>query len=89
MSPSNRSMIHEEMKVGPKGQIVIPKAMRKVLKIGPGSKVTVTLVEGRVIVEKPTLSTVSGFETIAKSGPSIELIEPHLYEEELERRIRP
>lgn len=32
-------MLEEEMTVGPKGQVVIPKAMRKALKIHPGSKV--------------------------------------------------
>jgi len=79
-------MIQEEMKVGPKGQVVIPKTMRKALKISPGSKVVVKLVEEQVIIEKPSLSAVSVFEGIAKGGPSIAFIEPHLYEEELERR---
>jgi AbrB family looped-hinge helix DNA binding protein len=82
-------MIQEEMKVGPKGQVVIPKAMRKTLKIGPGSKVIVRLNGEQVIIEKPLPSAVSVFEEIAKSGPSINFIEPHLYEEELEKRIKP
>jgi len=81
-------MIQEEMKVGLKGQVVIPKAMRKALKISPGSKVIVTLVDEQVVIEKPTTSSVSVFEKIARGGPSISLIEPHLYEEELERRLR-
>ena len=74
--------------MGPKGQVVIPRAMRKALKIGPGSKVIVTLVDERVVIEKPMTSSVSVFEEIARGGPSVSFIEPHLYEEELERRLR-
>jgi len=40
----------------------------------------------QVIIEKSSLSAVSVFERIAKGGPSVSFIEPHLYEEELERR---
>jgi AbrB family looped-hinge helix DNA binding protein len=36
-------MIREEMKVGPKGQAVIPKVFRKYLGIDPGSNVVVAL----------------------------------------------
>jgi len=85
---SEFNMIQEEMKVGPKGQVVIPKVMRKALKISPGSKVVIRLVDEQVIIEKPSLSAVSVFEGIAKSGPSVDFIEPHLYEEELQRRNR-
>lgn len=79
-------MAQEEMKVGPKGQVVIPKAIRKALKISPGSKVLVSSADGRVIIEKMPTSAVSVFETIAKTGPSIASLDTHLYEEELRRR---
>ena len=49
-------LIEEEMKVGPKGQVVIPRAMRKALKIEPGSKVTFTLEDDKLIL-KSLLST--------------------------------
>jgi len=45
-------MLKEEMTVGPKGQVVIHGAMRKVLKIQPGSKVVFRLEDGRAIVQK-------------------------------------
>lgn len=80
-------MTQEEMKVGPKGQVVIPKATRKALKIFPSPKVLVNSDAGRVIIEKKPTSAVPVFETIAKAGPSIISYNSHLYEEELNRRV--
>ena len=75
------------MKVGPKGQVVIPCAMRKALKIEPGSKVLFTLDDNKLILKKPAFDAVAVFERTAKSGKSISKIEPHAaYEEELEER---
>jgi AbrB family looped-hinge helix DNA binding protein len=45
-------MIQEERKVGRKGQVVIPAAMRKALKIEPGSKITATLDVDKLILRK-------------------------------------
>ncbi|MBI2183585.1 MAG: AbrB/MazE/SpoVT family DNA-binding domain-containing protein [Thaumarchaeota archaeon] len=80
-------MLEEEMKVGPKGQVVIPKALRKVLKIHPGSKVTFRLEDDKVIIQKPQLDAVAVFEEIAKKGRSA-TPPVHLYEEELEGRVQ-
>ncbi|MBI4257334.1 MAG: AbrB/MazE/SpoVT family DNA-binding domain-containing protein [Thaumarchaeota archaeon] len=80
-------MLEEEMKVGPKGQVVIPKTLRKVLKIHPGSKVTFRLEEDKVIIHKSQLDTVTVLEKIAKKGRSIKP-DPHLYEEELAGRAK-
>ena len=74
------------MKIGPKGQVVIPQNMRKALKIGPGSKVIFRLNNNKLILEKPNFDAVAVFEKIAKNGPSIIKIDPHAYEEELEER---
>ncbi|MBI2937307.1 MAG: AbrB/MazE/SpoVT family DNA-binding domain-containing protein [Thaumarchaeota archaeon] len=79
-------MIEEEMKVGPKGQVVIPRALRKALKIHPGSKVVFTLEGDRIVLKKPKVDSVAIMERIARKGPSIKLIAPHLYEEELSER---
>ena len=79
-------LIREEMKVGPKGQVVIPRAIRKALKIEPGSKVTFTLEDNKAIIEKPAFDAVAVFERIARSGKSVSKVNPHAYEEELEER---
>ena len=76
------------MKVGPKGQVVIPRPLRKTLGIHPGSKVLFKLEEGRLILEKPSFDAVSVFQAIAKKGPSIKKIDPHAYEEELALRSK-
>jgi AbrB family looped-hinge helix DNA binding protein len=79
-------VIEEEMKVGPKGQVVIPRTMRKALKIEPGSKVLFTLEDDRLVLKKPFFDAVSVFKKIAKQIHSNEKIDPHEYEEELEQR---
>ena len=76
------------MKIGPKGQVVIPRAMRKALKLDPGSKVLFTLEDDKLILKKPTFDAVAVFERIAKSGNSVSKIDPHAYEEELEERYK-
>ena len=74
------------MKVGPKGQVVIPKTMRKALKINPGSKVLFKLDDGKLILEKPSLDAVAVFTKIAKQIKYNKKIDPHQYEEELKAR---
>jgi len=76
------------MKVGPKGQVVIPRAMRKALKIEPGSKVLFTLEEDKLILKKPVFDAVAVFERIAKEIHYNKEIDPHTYEEELEERYK-
>ena len=79
-------MFEEEMKVGPKGQVVIPRAIRKTLKIHPGSRIIFKLDEGKLILEKPTFDAVGVLENIARKGSSVSKIKPHAYEEELSLR---
>jgi AbrB family looped-hinge helix DNA binding protein len=81
-------LIEEEMKVGPKGQVVIPRAMRKALKIEPGTKVLFKLEDDKLILKKPAFDAVAVFQRVAKSGKSVSIINPHAYEEELEERTR-
>ena len=79
-------MIEEEMKVGPKGQVVIPRALRKALKIYPGSKVVFRLEGDKTVLYRPEVDTASLLEKIAMKGRSVTRIRPHLYEEELAGR---
>ena len=76
------------MKVGPKGQVVIPQAIRKALKIEPGSKVVVTLEDDRAVLEKPSFDAMAVFEKAAKEIHNNKKVNPHEYEEELEERYK-
>ncbi len=78
--------IEEQMKVGPKGQVVIPRVMRKTLKVHPGSKVIFRLEDGRLTLEKAQTDTVGVLEAIAAKGSSVTRFSPHSYEEELSGR---
>ena len=80
-------MLKEEMKVGPKGQVVIPKAFRKSLGLHPGNKVIFTLTEEGLLLEKPREDTVAIFKEIANSGKTVK-VKPHEYVEQLEKRYR-
>lgn len=83
------TLLEEEMKVGPKGQVVIPRAMRKALKIEPGSKVLIKMEDDKLILEKPDFDAVAVFTRIAKEINYNKEIDPHeAYEEELEERTR-
>jgi len=75
------------MKVGPKGQVVIPKPFRKAMKITPGSKVLFELRGGELILKKPEVDAVGTFEKIARSGKPVK-IKPHEYFEEIEERFK-
>ncbi len=74
------------MRVGPKGQVVIPKSFRKILKIGTGTEVVFRLEGERVILEREAEDPIRTLETIARKGKSVSKINPHAYEEELEER---
>ena len=76
------------MKVGPKGQVVIPRTMRKALKIEPGSKVSFRLEDDKLILKKPAFDAVAVFERIAKEINYNKKIDPHAYEEELDQRSK-
>jgi AbrB family looped-hinge helix DNA binding protein len=82
-------MLDEERKVGPKGQVVIPQAIRKALKMEPGTNVVVSLEDDKVVVKKPDFNAVAVFRRIAKSGKSVSTFDADAnYEEELEERTR-
>jgi AbrB family looped-hinge helix DNA binding protein len=80
-------MLKEEMKIGPKGQVVIPKAFRKSLGLHPGNKVIFTLTEEGLLLEKPREDAVAVFKEIATSGKSVK-VKPHEHVKQLEERYR-
>lgn len=79
-------MVSIKTKVGPKGQIVIPKVLRDEYNISPGDQV-VLREEGQVIVvEKPKEDIVKKLEEYAKKIKFRGKIDPHAIEEEYEER---
>ena len=79
-------MLEEEMSVGPKGQVVIPVALRKTLKITPGSKVIFKLDGDRIIIEKLKTDSVNIFREIAKNGKNVNEIKYNEYKDEIFKR---
>ena len=80
-------MLEEERKIGPKGQVVIPQAIRKALKMQPGTNVMVSLEDNRVIVKKPSFDAVAVFRKTAKEIHYNQELDPHeAYEESLKAR---
>jgi AbrB family looped-hinge helix DNA binding protein len=75
------------MKVGPKGQVVIPQEIRHALNIYPGSKVLFRLVENKLEIEKPPQDAVAIFRESAKGMGKLKFPPHEAYEEELEERI--
>lgn len=80
-------MIKEEMTIGPKGQVVIPRIFRKTMGLSPGSKVVFQIENNKLVIEKPETKTEEILAQIAKSGKKMKNMHPHeAYEEELEER---
>jgi len=72
------------MKIGSKGQVVIPKALRKALGLHPGTKVFFTLREDGILLEKPQEDATAVFKEIAEAGKSVR-VKPHEYVEQLDK----
>ncbi len=64
-------MFTKERKVGPKGQVVIPKDFREEMGIHPGSKVEFRFTEDGIVIKKEDEETEKVFERIAKSGEKV------------------
>jgi len=75
------------MKVGPKGQVVIPQELRHALNIYPGSKVLFRLKDNKLELEKPLQDAVSIFRETAKGKGELKFHPHEAYEEELEERL--
>src|SRR6266498_3781045 len=77
-------MLEIRMRVGPKGQVVIPKVLRDAFKIGPGTEVTFSVEEEKIVMRATRRDTADVLDRIAKSGRTIRRFPPHAaYEREL------
>jgi len=82
-------MLEEKRKIGPKGQVVIPQAIRRALKMQPGSSVVVSLEDNKVVLKKLSFDAVAVFRRVAKEINYNKEIDPHeAYEESVEMRTR-
>ena len=62
-------MISEKRKVGPKGQVVIPKRFRDDLGIKPGEEVSFYMKDGELHVQKQQKNIKKKLENISKKAP--------------------
>lgn len=75
------------MKVGPKGQVVIPQEFRHALNIHPGSRVLFRLTDKKLSIENPPQDVVAVFRETAKGMGKLRFHPHEAYEEELEERV--
>lgn len=83
-------MLKEERKVGPKGQVVIPKPFRGAMKLHEGSTVTFEYTDsGELKIAKIGTKTEEVFGEVASSGrPFRGKIDPHAaHDEQLKERL--
>ncbi len=81
-------MIEITMKIGPKGQVVIPKPFRTAFKMTPGSDVVFSIEGDKLVLHKPSVSTSDYFREMAQRRKKKLKFHPHeAYEEELEERL--
>ena len=80
-------MFEEVMRVGPKGQVVIPASLRQAMKIGPGSEIVFRIEKDKVIIDTPKIDDpVHTLESISLRGKSVSKIDIHSYEDEIDSR---
>jgi|GEM_PF-1811450 len=75
------------VKVGPKGQILIPKVFRDALDMEPGSRIELAERNAELVLKKPDNALAQVFENIAFSGKSVKLSIHADYDEEIEQRL--
>jgi AbrB family looped-hinge helix DNA binding protein len=81
-------MIEITMKIGPKGQVVIPKPFRNAFKMAPGTEVVFSIEEEKLVLSKLPVKASEYFEKMAKRQKKDFKMHPHEpYEKELEERL--
>ncbi|MBS3149717.1 AbrB/MazE/SpoVT family DNA-binding domain-containing protein [Candidatus Woesearchaeota archaeon] len=79
-------MVRIESRVGPKGQVVIPKIFRDEYNISPGDKIIFEENSQSLVLKKPNENIVKVFEEIAKKVRFKGKIDVHAIEEQYEER---
>lgn len=80
-------MVSIKMKVGPKGQVVIPKVIRDEYNINPGDNIIFREENNKTVIEKVKIDPIAIFEKAAKSKKRMKFkFDPHAIEEEYEER---
>ena len=79
-------MVSIKTKVGPKGQIVIPKVFRDEYNISPGDEVLIKEENQALLIEKPKEDIVKKLREYAQKIRFRGKIDPHAIEEEYEER---
>jgi len=77
----------ERMRVGPKGQVVIPHAFRKAMGIGPGSDVLMDMKPEGILIEKEEEKTEEIFQKIASKGKPVSFKPHDAYDEQIGKRF--
>lgn len=85
---SGKNMFAKHVKVGPKGQIVIPKVFRDEFEIYPGSEVIIEYTGEGIVINNDLEETEEIFEDVAKTGKKVKRkIDPEeAYESQMEER---
>jgi AbrB family looped-hinge helix DNA binding protein len=80
-------MIHTS-KVGPKGQVVIPKDLRDEFRIFPGENVIMEDAEDSIVIKKARRDSAALFASIARAfGKTFRPRQWHFAEEEIEEKF--
>lgn len=82
-------ILTEKMKIGPKGQVVIPVSFRKRYNIFPGDEVVFEEKENGMMIAKPEVDVIALMRKAAAEIDYKELIDwDKEYEEEIEERLK-
>lgn len=76
-------MVEVVVQVGPKGQILVPKILRKEYGIDPRDKVALKEEKEGILIKKQKTDAVSIFRSIAKSPPKARKFDIQFHEKEV------